>query len=198
MGRKIPSEEDLIDYIKSEYPRTRTAREQARIVRYILKRGGRPGEKRITTTDILDDVPGATRTHIDNLVEKVGLLEKFKPQGSDSFFYYERLDKTYFSPSQVDPDEVRTDVELLISECQDVSEVREFVADELGASERIDEIQGALTAGAFDELVKRFNDIVTKLDRSSVQQADYGYGRMGWRSRPNRFQATPAVNEVGG
>lgn len=189
----LPRKEKIVDFIKEKYPKTRTAEEQAEIVLYLGEKdvcGDGRDDKTLTTSEILDNVPGTTKTHLENLVYKVGLVRKFEPKGNDNFFTHIRRDKNYYSVSEAKSDKEKffRDFELLLQECRDSKDVKKFVAEELGISPEIRRMKGKLTKGTFQEKVARFDGLVRKLKRSKTELGDYGYGRMGWRSTPHRYQ----------
>lgn len=195
---RLPSKGDLVDYIESQYPRTRTASAQADVVLHCLKSDAYyASDSTVTTTELLNDVDGATRSVLSNLEDEVGLLDKYKPQGNDSFFVHKRLGETYYSPSNVDMEEIRKDVENLLNHCQENSELREFVADQLGCRATVESIRADLVSDDFDELTKKFDKVVKRIKRKTdVDPRAHGYDEMGWRTRPNRYEVTRAIENV--
>lgn len=195
---RIPSKSEIVDYIKSKYPRTRTADQQAEMVIHSLKSDADYLEDRkITTTELLDNVDSARRGQIENLVEKVGLFKEFKPEGNDRFFYHGRLGENYYSLSQANVDEVKQDIENFLLHCRQDSDVKEFVSDELNVESTVEAIRSKLWRDDFNDLVQEFDSVVKKIQRNTdVNPSEHGYDRMGWRRRANRYQVTSQIEEV--
>lgn len=196
----IPSKDELEDYIKSEYSRTRTSSTQADIVDYCLKMDADYVEdQKVKTSEILNNVEGARRSHVKNLVNKVGLLKEIKPQGNDNFFWHGRLGETYYSLSEAEIQDIETDINNFLNHVERDSELREFVAEELEVSPTIREIRNCLPRDELNDLVQKFDGLVKKIKReSNVEPSEHGYEEMGWRRKSNRYQVTSAIEEVRG
>lgn len=194
----VPSQDEIEDYINSEYPRTRTSSTQAQIVDYCLKRNADyVEEQKVTTSDILNNVDGASRNHVKNLVNKVGLLKEIKPQGNDNFFWHGRLEETYYSLSQAQIEEIQQDINNFLNHIETNADLRQFVAEELETSPTVEHIRAQLPSEDLNDLVQKFDRLVKKIKReTSVEPSEHGYEEMGWRRQANRYQVTSAIQEV--
>lgn len=75
---------------------------------------------------IREGVPTATRNHIDNVVDEVGLVEQHEPRGGRSFIFHQRTVERLYDLDRGPM--VDAEIERLLAHVADDAEVRRFVA----------------------------------------------------------------------
>jgi hypothetical protein len=184
----LMSREELIELIEEQCPRLRTAPAMADVVIYVHKAGGN-----VSTSEIKENVEGATDTVIRNAVEKVPLLEKFKPTGGKNFFLHARVDQIYFSPSEITEEGYRSmkqDLEMLLEDARSDPEKLDLLADKFGSDATFRGVEEkAMNAFKSDPLdcMQTAGDAIQTIKQSRQFERNGDYDEMGWRRRPNRY-----------
>jgi hypothetical protein len=192
----------VINFINEEYPTNRSAEGQADIVAYLYGQDAFPGtDPEVRTRQILEGVPTATRNHIDNLVNEVGLVEQHEPQGGRSFIFHERTeDRLYDEDLGPIIDE---EVERLLAHVEDDAEVRQFVAalldiatEDIEPEDVVEAIRGRFFAVEDEEdRMGLFDEVAQEIEAADVDKEEYEYAPIGWRRTSNRYTLTQrAVN----
>lgn len=190
------SREDLTSYIRSAYEGTRTADLQSKVWEFIIKR--RRKDEEVTTPDIYEDEKFSNYsrnqiyTAVDNLVEKVGAVEKNKPSGGDQVFVHDRLDTLHFTFGEGTQEKLEKDLKQLIQHCREDSEVLEQVSDSLSVEAEINAVREELFWREHEDVdlfpaIHKFDRAVMNLERSDIDVDARNYGRMGWRGVANRL-----------
>lgn len=192
----------VINFINEAYPANRSAEGQADIVAYLYGQDALPGtDPEVRTRQILEKVPTATRTHIDNLVNEVGLVEKHEPQGGRSFIFHERTEERLYD-EDLGPI-VDEEIERLLAHVADNAEVRRFVAalldinmDDLKPEEVVEAIRDRFFAVEDEEeRMDLFDEAAQEIEAAEVDKEEYEYAPIGWRRSSNRYTLTRrAVN----
>ncbi|MFA9516583.1 ThiF family adenylyltransferase [Halopenitus sp. H-Gu1] len=187
----------VINFINEEYPANRSAEGQADIVAYLYRQDALPGtDPEVRTRQILEGVPTATRNHIDNLANEVGLVEQHEPQGGRSFIFHERTEERLYD-EDLGPI-VDEEIERLIAHVEDDAEVRQFVAalldidtTDLEPEEVVEAIRDQLFAvGDEEDRMDLFDEIAQEIEAADVEKDDHDYAPIGWRRTSNRYTLT--------
>lgn len=186
IGRDTMGKQEIADHIDNVKPKNRSSNEQAKVVEFLYQQGASPNTPDpVRTRTILDNVSSATRTVVKNTVE-VDLVEEVTPQGSDTFVYHERLDKSLYGgdiPPAVDEEQRR-----LIDDVNSRPQIRKVVADALNVQQR--DVVKRLKQGDSMDQMETLDNAVAAIERDSgVTKGNYG--RMGWRRASNRYRLKP-------
>lgn len=188
----------VMNYINEVYPANRSAGGQANIVEYLHKKDALPeADPEIRTRQILENVATATRNHIDNLVDEVGLVERHEPRGGRSYIFHERLEERLYDVD-LGPI-VDEEIERLLEHVADDVNVRRFVAAllEIETTDlEPDEVVDAIRDRFFEiedeeERMDLFDDVAQAIEAEDVDKEEYDYAPIGWRRTSNRYTLTP-------
>ncbi|WP_161569937.1 ThiF family adenylyltransferase [Salinigranum halophilum] len=187
----------VINFINEAYPANRSAEGQADVVAYLYGEDAFPGtDPELRTRKILECVPTATRNHIDNLVNEVGLVEQHEPQGGSSFIFHERTEERLYDVD-LGPI-VDEEIERLLAHVADDAEVRQFVAalldidtEDLEPEEVVEAIRDRFFAVEDEEeRMDLFDEVAQEIEAADVEKDDYDYAPIGWRRSSNRYTLT--------
>lgn len=182
--------DELVEYIESINPRLRTAESMARVYLYVKKYDGNP-----STTEILENVEGATKTSIDNAIEVANLIEKSETSGGDSFFVHARKDRIFYSPNQIserDFKEMQADVAKLFDDAERDEEKRKLLADEFDSNNSMQDIEKAFIESLEQDKLgglQKAGKVIQKIKQSDETQINDQYDILGWRTSPNKYEA---------
>lgn len=187
----------VMNYINEVYPANRSAGGQADIIEYLYKQDALPeADPEIRTRQILENVATATRNHIDNLVDEVGLVERHEPRGGRSYIFHERREERLYD---VDLGPIiDEEIERLLEHVADDVEVRRFVAALLEIdttdSEQA-EVLDAIRDRFFEvedeeERMDLFDEVAQAIEAEDVDKEEYDYAPIGWRQSSNRYTLT--------
>ncbi|MBP2252572.1 hypothetical protein J2754_002918 [Halarchaeum solikamskense] len=190
----------IIEYINEAYPANRSAEQQAAVVSYLYATGAVSGsEQRVRTRRILEQVDEATRTHIDNLVNEVGLVEEHEPRGGRSFIFHERRRERVSDDLEAVLD---VEVERLLDHLREDEDAREFVVDlleieteDLDGDEVLEAIKARFDLDEDEDRMDLFDEVAQEIEASDIEKGDHEYAPIGWRQASNRYTITQrAVN----
>lgn len=191
----------VVRFINEAYPANRSAPSQADVVEYLYQQDALPGsDPEVRTRQILENVASATRNHIRNLVDEVGLLEEHEPQGGRSFIFHERREERINEDLGAEVDE---EIERLLDHVEADDAVRRFVAALLDIETEdhdAEEVVQAIRDRFFDiedeeERMDLFDAVAQELEAEDVDTEAYEYAPIGWRRTSNRYTLTQqAVN----
>jgi hypothetical protein len=187
----------VIDFINEEYPANRSAERQADVVAHLYGQNALPGtDPEVRTRQILECVPTATRNHIDNLVNEVGLVEQHEPQGSRSFIFHERTEERLYDEDLGHI--IDEEIERLLAHVKDDAEVRQFVAalldidmEGMEPEEFLEAIRNRFFAVEDEEdRMDLFDEVAQEIEAADVDKGEYEYAPIGWRRTSNRYTLT--------